>query len=300
MAYKRVTLTQEIVIDNIITFHYYELSGSYYTKGERHDFWEFVYVDKGELLVRTDSGNFRLQQGEIVFYKPNEFHGGGSDEKSPPNLIIVTFDCASEAMKLFENMRFRINEQERLLLTLLVNEGYNALTPRIDKPFKRVLHKKKNAPFGSEQLIKTYLEQLLIHFIRRLKQTESMPKLASTTNENMENDLTRQIIGYMSNHLECNFTLQDICSHFSVGRSQLSRAFKMKTGSGVIEYFHNLKIEKAKTLIRQESYNYTEVAERLGYSSIHYFSRQFKRMTNMTPTEYARSVRARIANHKHT
>lgn len=299
MAYKRVTLHQEIVIDNIITFHYYELPGSYYTKGERHDFWEFVYVDKGELLVQTDSGKFNVQQGEIVFYKPNEFHGGGSCELSPPNLIIVTFDCASEAMRFFESMKFRINEQERLLLTLLVNEGYNALTPRIDKPFKRVLHKKKNAPFGSEQLIKTYLEQLLIHFIRRLSHTESPPKLASTTNENMENDLTRQIIEYMSERLECNFTLQHFCRHFSVGRSQLSRAFKLKTGSGVIEYFHTLKIERAKALIRQESYNYTEVAERLGYSSIHYFSRQFKRMTNMTPTEYARSVRARITHHKH-
>ncbi|GAA3400044.1 AraC family transcriptional regulator [Paenibacillus hodogayensis] len=298
MAYKRVPLHQEIVIDAIITFHYYELSGSYYTRGERHDFWEFVYVDKGELLVRTDSGKFTLRQGEIVFYKPNEFHGGGSAEHAPPNLIIVTFDCSSAAMQLFENKRFRIDEQERLLLTMLVEEGYNALTPRLDKPFKRVLRKNKHAPFGSEQMIKTYLEQLLIRFARRLTQTENPPKLASTTNENMENELTRQIIGYMSEHVESHMTLQHICRQFSVGRSQLSRAFKLKTGSGVIEYFHRLKIEKAKTLIRQEAFNYTEIAERLGYSSIHYFSRQFKRTTNMTPTEYARSVRARIARGK--
>ncbi|WP_409345455.1 helix-turn-helix domain-containing protein [Paenibacillus sp. MBLB4367] len=298
MVYKRVPLNEVVVVDNIITFHYYELSGSYFTKGERHDFWEFVYVDKGEVFIKTESRSLTAKQGEIIFYKPNQFHGGSSNEKSPPNLIILTFDCSSEAMKVFENKKFRVTDQERGLLSLLVKEGYNALTPPLDKPFKRVMHKKKKAPFGSEQLIKIYLEALLIAFIRRLKEEENLPKLASTTNENIENDLVQQIIEYMKKNIELNLTLKDICQMFMAGRSLLLRTFKQKTGSGVIEYFNDLKIEKAKALIREEKFNYSKIAEMLGYSSIHYFSRHFKRSTNMTPTEYARSVRARVSNHE--
>lgn len=298
MSYKHIPLKQEIIIDSIVTFHYYELSGSYYTKGERHDFWEFVYVDKGEMVAHTDNGTFHVKQGEIIFYRPNEFHGGRSHDKSPPNLIIVTFDCASEAMKWFEAKTFKVDSEERQLLTLLVNEGYNALTPRLDKPFKRVMHKKKNAPFGSEQLIKIYLEALLIHFIRRLKKAENEPKLDSTANENNDEDLTQKIIAYMSAHLESKLTLHDICQQFAVGRSQLLRIFKKKTGFGVIEYLNKLKIERAKVMIREETYNYTEIAERLGYNSIHYFSRHFKRATKMTPSAYSKSVKARILHHK--
>ena len=298
MSYKRITLNQEIVIDSIFTFHYYELSGSYHTKGERHNFWEFVYVDKGEILVQTDNGKFNVKQGEIIFYKPNEFHSGSSNDKSPPNLIIVTFDCASEAMKWFECKKFKIDAAERQILTLLVNEGFNALTPRIDKPFKRVLHKKKNAPFGSEQLTKIYLEALLIQFIRRLNKAEAPPKLDSTANENKDEELTQQIIAYMSAHIESKLTLHDLCHQFAVGRSQLLRIFKMKTGHGVIEYLNDLKIERAKVMIREEKYNYTEIAERLGYNSIHYFSRHFKLTTGMTPTAYSKSVKARILHHK--
>ncbi|MBP1991782.1 AraC family transcriptional regulator [Paenibacillus eucommiae] len=297
MIYKRVPLHQEIVVDSIITFHYYELSGSYSTKGERHDFWEFVYVDKGEIHVKRENEEFTLKQGEVIFYKPNQFHGGRADVKSPPNLIIITFDCASTAMNIFENIRFRVDTQEKKMLTWLVNEGYNALSPRLDKPFKRVMHKKKNAPFGSEQLIKVYLEALLIHFIRRLKTADTEPPLRAGDNGNMDEDLTAQLVDYLKHHVESKLTLTDICKKFAIGRSQLLRIFKANTGCGVIEYLNDLKVERAKTMIREEKYNYTEIAKLLGYNSIHYFSRHFKRSTKMTPTQYSRSVRAQITHH---
>ncbi len=45
-------------------------------------------------------------------------------------------------------------------------------------------------------------------------------------------------------------------------------------------------------MIRDEQMNFTQISESLGYSSIHYFSRQFKNITGMTPSEYASSIRA--------
>ena len=46
-------------------------------------------------------------------------------------------------------------------------------------------------------------------------------------------------------------------------------------------------------MIRNEQLNFTQISEKLGYTSIHYFSRQFKKLTNMTPSEYASSIKAR-------
>jgi YesN/AraC family two-component response regulator len=68
--------------------------------------------------------------------------------------------------------------------------------------------------------------------------------------------------------------------------------------TGVKEYFNKLKIDQAKSLIREEQHNFTEIAELLGYSSVHYFSKQFKSLTDMAPTEYARSVQAKVGNKK--
>ena len=60
----------------------------------------------------------------------------------------------------------------------------------------------------------------------------------------------------------------------------------------MIEYYSALKISEAKSMIRSGQMNFTQISEYLGYSSIHYFSRQFKRSTGMTPSEYVSSIRA--------
>ena len=69
-------------------------------------------------------------------------------------------------------------------------------------------------------------------------------------------------------------------------------------GGGVMEYFGRRKIEAAKEMIRREDGNFTEIATRLGYQSIYYFSRHFKKVTGMTPSEYASGVRALAARNK--
>jgi len=59
-----------------------------------------------------------------------------------------------------------------------------------------------------------------------------------------------------------------------------------------------MKIEAAKELIRTGQMNFTQISEKLGYTSIHYFSRQFKKVTGMTPSEYASSIKA-MADRSH-
>ena len=60
----------------------------------------------------------------------------------------------------------------------------------------------------------------------------------------------------------------------------------------MIELFLQMKIEFAKQLIREDQMNFTQISDFLGYSSIHYFSRQFKKITGMTPSEYSSSIKA--------
>ena len=52
MTYVKTQLKREITIPAIITIHYFEYMKDFAFKGESHDFWEFLYVDKGNILVR--------------------------------------------------------------------------------------------------------------------------------------------------------------------------------------------------------------------------------------------------------
>ena len=95
----------------------------------------------------------------------------------------------------------------------------------------------------------------------------------------------------LEDNIAKRLTLSDICRDNLVGRSYLQKIFREKTGGGAMEYFGTLKIGAAKRMIREGTHNFTEIAALLGYNSIHYFSRHFKKVTGMTPSEYASSVK---------
>ena len=54
MVYIPTSIQRPIQIQQVVTVHYFEYSSNYAFVGESHDFWEFVYVDKGEIVVTAE------------------------------------------------------------------------------------------------------------------------------------------------------------------------------------------------------------------------------------------------------
>lgn len=297
MRFPRYPVTPSIVIEKLITCYYFELAKDYKYHGEKHDFWELLYVDKGELLLDTDTGHYRLKQGDLLFHVPDEFHSPQSNGKTAPNIFIVTFECTSPAMSFFHTRNlFHPNDEQRAMLKQIMKESFNAFAPEPAGSGVR-LSPREHAPFGSEQMFVNYLEILLIQLIREgNSQSDVGLVLAPVSNAKSASQL-EQIMAYMTKHIADNLTLEQLCSHFGIGRTQISILFKNQAGCGVIEYLNQLKIDKAKTFIREEQYNLTEIADLLGYSSVHYFSRHFKKMTGMTPSEYGKMLSQGYSRH---
>lgn len=97
---------------------------------------------------------------------------------------------------------------------------------------------------------------------------------------------------YLRNHLESSLSLDKICKDNCIDRSLLEKLFHEKGWRGVMDCFSCMRIDTAKHLIASESMTFSQIATALGYSSVHYFSRQFKSKTKMTPSEYASHARA--------
>lgn len=294
MDYVKTTLNREIQIDQIVSVHYFEWAKDYLYKGEKHDFWEFLYVDKGEVEVMADIQGYNLKQGEMIFHKPNEFHNLWANGKIAPNIVVISFDCRSKAMKFFENKIVTIGDYEKNLLAQIIREAQVTFTSPLNKPSVKKLEKNKNHPFGSEQLIQIYLEELLISLVRQGGCIRKETRLSSAAREKANADMTERIIGYLTENVQNNLCFQDVCRFSNLSRTSLKTLFKEKTGMCVMEYFKRIKIEAAKKMIREEQANFTEIAAKLGFSSVQYFSRRFKQITGMTPSEYASSVKVKI------
>lgn len=96
-------------------------------------------------------------------------------------------------------------------------------------------------------------------------------------------------IDYMQkNYGDSELGLNQICEYLNISTSRFSSVFKEATGKTFIEVLTNIRMEKAKQLLRQTSLKNYEIAERVGFSDPHYFSIAFKKTTGMTPKEYSR------------
>ena len=285
-------LHRDITVDAVVSVHYLEHAKNYAFKGEAHDFWELVYVDKGQVCETAGDVNYELLQGQMIFHKPNEFHNLSANGAVAPNVVVVSFVSHSPAMKYFEDRMMYATGAQRRLLSGIISEARQAFSCPLGDPHVLQLTCDDNAPFGSQQMVLLMLEQLLIDVVRCSAPIVEKPRIASSVKRRADNELAERVIRFMEEHLCESLSFTAICLFSAQSATNLKTVFKTVTGMGVMEYYRYLKIERAKQMLREGAGNITQIADRLGYTSVHYFSRHFKQSTGMTPREYTQSVQA--------
>lgn len=285
--YIKYEIPNLITINKIVTIHYYEFDKNFHYDGEKHNFWELLYVDSGQIEIEANGKPFTLKQGEIIFHKPNEFHTVKSDGINTANVFVISFVCSSETMNFFKHKITTVPDKLKKYIASIIDE-YNH-TFKSMSIYDSKLEVKENSPFGGQQIIRTLLEQFLILLIRYEKQNFGVHFVYSK--ENMENHLVSQIIEIIEANIYNRITVEYICNVLSYSRTYLSKIFKLSLNCTILEYILMLKIKEAKMLIRKGEHNFAQIAELLSFDNPHYFSRVFKRITNMSPSEYKKSAK---------
>ena len=83
-------------------------------------------------------------------------------------------------------------------------------------------------------------------------------------------------------------TIPEICEHFSLSRSALQLLFKNSVDQSPKKYINDKKLERSCQMLLENRYTISEISLRLGYSSIHYFSKSFNMKYHMSPSEFVK------------
>lgn len=289
--FTRISFEKIFNVDKIITIFYMELSKNFYYEGEKHDFWEMVYIDKGEMICTADDKRFVLKSGEMTFHKPNEFHNLSGDSSVAPNVSILTFECKSRAMKHFEGKIFRLNAEEKSLLSTLFSEGLSCYQLEDARnPFLQKLKVIEPSPLGSSQMTKNLLEIFLIKLCRNTDVvTKEMRQSYVIDGIDVPYNVM-EILDYLKEHIYGKVTIRELAKHLDKSESTVKQLFAQYRDGGIIRYYNALKIKEARKLIREGKYNMTQISDMLQFDNPQYFSKCFKSVTNMTPSEYKASI----------
>ncbi|MBQ7147627.1 MAG: response regulator [Pseudobutyrivibrio sp.] len=136
----------------------------------------------------------------------------------------------------------------------------------LEGAIQRLLHLHPNAPESSQ------------------KEEELIPLL---NKENAENKYIQQAINYIEkNFSESDFSIVNMAETIGVSEGHLSRLFKAETGISINNYLTRFRIRKSMDYLKDVSAKAYEVADKVGYQDIAYFSNTFKKLVGKTPSEY--------------
>jgi AraC-like DNA-binding protein len=283
MDYIKTVLKCPVKVDGIYTVHYFEYAKDFAYSGEVHDFWEIVYADKKNLLITAGAQEIELEAGQMYLHKPNEFHNIRCDGIRAANSVIISFDCHTPELFSVAGKVITLGKTERSLLGSVVKEASSSFSTPLGNPYVNRMELSDCGGFASEQMIRLSVEMLLIRLIREHIDIEPV-KIQKN------NDLLAQITEFLKSNVEEKLEFEDILKEFNLSASVVKKIFREQMGCGVMDYFTRLKIDKAKELIREENYTFTEISEKLGFNTSQYFTTVFKRVSGITPTEYANVV----------
>jgi AraC-like DNA-binding protein len=269
----RDTMRNNLFIDNIYTLFYQEKGKDFDFKGERHEFWELTYVDFGNMRTTVDDHEYVLSQGKAMLYGPGQYHMQKTDGSTFINFITISFDMkmTKEDEEAMKNRVFSVgNDQAEIIKNILAEN-------RIAQPYY-------------ETMIINELKRFIIGLIRMIILDQRVSSLNSMAKKHVESDVVKRAQTYIHENLGKDIKIDDIARYANLSKPHLSAIFKKLTSVTPNEYMINARLTKGKELIRDGKLNITEIAEVLGYSSIHYFSRQFKKRYGVSPSEYSNSI----------
>jgi two-component system, response regulator YesN len=132
----------------------------------------------------------------------------------------------------------------------------------------------------SQYLVKPLRPQILIDTISNvLAQISEIPK--RKVNMKIE-----AIIKFIDNHLNEDLTLTYVAEEMGLSSYYLSKIFKKELGINFVKYVTERKMEKAKELLKNIEIPIVNIAFEIGYPEPSYFTKVFKKVENMTPSQY--------------
>lgn len=104
-------------------------------------------------------------------------------------------------------------------------------------------------------------------------------------------DLLKEAVSYIEHHYEEeDISLNQVAASVNISPSHFSTIFSKEMGETFIEYLTNVRMERAKQLLRSSTMKTAEIAYAVGYKDAHYFSYLFKKIQKCTPREFRTQV----------
>lgn len=260
-----------LYVNTVYTAYVRNYDKNFYFSGETHDFWELVYILKGNATVTKNNTIFHLEAGDIIFHPPMEFHRLWANN-SDFTVLIISFVASGGALNSLGEKILTLSMLQENTLIQLKHDIDEAFIPQ-DGIY---LKPDEESPLAV-QIATSRFELFLLDILKSNSTEEKIDDTKTATSFS-------HIIKVMNKHIEENLSVEDLARLSKNSVSNLKRICHKYTGVGPAKHFTRLKIILAISLL-ENGENVNEVSDKLGFVNPSYFSVVFKRETGTSPSD---------------
>ncbi len=237
---------------------------------------------------------FSAQSDDMFYIEPGVEHTFYAYSTDPMVTLSVYVDFQPSAGASYERgnnqlVNYHLNtfELKRCVPTVYFRDGIQ-LPAKIKLPthcswmngFYHVVDQIASEELGIENELRAAFESFFILYIRYFQNPHIM-----------DDPRVQKVKQWMENELCTSVSIMNWAERLNISSSYLYELFRKATDCSPQHYWIQLKMDRAKKYLRETNMTITEIATTLGFSSIHYFARQFKKQCGETCSDYRKRMR---------
>ncbi len=262
--------------------------------------YEIYYVVEGEIEVITEDNSILLNAGDLHVMRPLKWH-----QRLAKSSVIkyynihfdfFLFDGVND-FSTYDEYVLPIRKHEKKVEPNISLSNRPIFEPiGINLPFKitvqngakyllllsKLLEHFKNQKLENELLLKADMLTLFAYLMQENSQI--------TSSKNVKNNSITQFTQVLSGAYNEKIYIGELAEQSGLSPAQMRKIFHKVNGVSPREYLISKRINEAKYFLEEGKLSVSEIAEKVGYENVNYFSRIFKKKTGMSPTEYRSSL----------
>lgn len=272
-------------------------TGSFLT-GFSDSFQEFIYITVSSVFPVSEDWSVPYKHCTARLMDRYFKDHSGVEKAETPVLHSGTYE---EVIALRKNFPTLLNSQDEESLRRYLEDLFCVLRQRKDAELLQIIvieiftvyHIYFSVPENSSQSVRDLVSSLLeseysLDLVKEECISYGLQCIRESCIAPSDTILCNKIIGYIhQNYADTTLSVAEVAAHFQLHPTYLGSVFKRVQHTSLLQYISEVRINEARTLLRDTNLKISEIAEKTGFSDIYYFSKRFKKITGCSPKEYA-------------
>jgi AraC-like DNA-binding protein/quercetin dioxygenase-like cupin family protein len=261
-----------------------------------HDFVELVYVVSGSALHEMSGNRYPLSAGEVFILEPQAYHSYSGSETEETVVYNVLFDVeflrneldALKRMPSFVDF-FYLAPFLRKTASFIPYSALKDTQNLLILDHLRTIHEEFVArKEGYQLIIKTRWIECLVLLGRFHQENLNARRRTLTDKERMES-----IRHFVDQNFREPLTLEQLSRICGMSVSSFTAKFRETMGVSLIDYKHELQVQRARSQLAETRNKILEIALEAGFNDISFFNKVFRKHTGLTPNEFRKGVQSK-------